>query len=112
MAIADYLPNYKEHPTKEHYMVFSFTKKTTAHTFEEFLNQQNIPFEKDEGEHGINDLILFAVRTTYKKEAIHQNLLALAKHRKPLIANKIARYFVLALFFLLLLGVIIGAINK
>ncbi len=112
MAIIDYLPNYKEHPTKDHYLIFSFTKRQTAATFEDNLNQNNIPFEKDEDEHGVEEVFFYAIRTYYRKEAVKQNLLALAKHRKPLIANKILKYVILAIFFLLLLGVIVGAISK
>ena len=112
MAIIDYLPNYKEHPTKEHYLVFQFTKVKAASTFEESLTQEGIPFEKDEMEHGIDIIYMYGIRTTYRKKAVQLNFLALAKHRKPLVQNKMIRIMLLSFFFLVILVIILGILNK
>lgn len=107
------LSNYKEHPEKSHYLVFSYTNVDMAEYFIELLNQQNIPFEKDEEGYGENNIYMLAVKTAYRKEAIKNNFLAYGKYRKPTISNNILKYFLLLLFFGLITLALLGYIyNK
>lgn len=107
------LSNYKEHPVKTNYLIFSYTNINMANTFEELLQQQNIPFEKDEEGYGENNVFMLAVKTQYRKEAIKNNFIAYGKHRKPLISNKVVKYVLLLFFFGLITLALLGYIyNK
>lgn len=81
------ITNYYEHPTDNRYTVFHYYKDEQAQTFEKLLTKANIPYEKyiEEEEKRI---IMFATPKTYYKECVKYNFLAIGKHRKPFIPNK------------------------
>ena len=104
------LSNYKEHPVKTNYLVFSYTNIAMAEYFITLLKEQNIPYEKDEEGFGDNNVFMLAVKTSYRKEAVQSNFLAYGKYRKPTFSNKIVKYFLLLLFFSLVTLATLGYI--
>lgn len=89
------LSNYKEHPTKNNYLVFQYTNANMAKCFEELMNEKGIDFESDISDFGTKTLYLYGVKTIHRKEAVHSNFVAYGKHRKPLVRWKILRGFML-----------------
>ncbi len=100
------LSNYKEHPTLNNYLIFTYTKRDMADYFAKLLEEKGIAYKLDESEYGRSDLFLYAVKTSYRSEAVHCNFLAYGKYRKPLVSNTVIRYSLLTLFTgLMVLGV-------
>lgn len=105
------LSNYKEHPTKSNYLIFTYTNEDMAVYFKKLLEDQNIPYEIDESEYGVNNLYLFGVKTTYRNQAVKNNFLAYGKYRKPTISNSYLRYFLLTFLIGLITFAILGYLN-
>lgn len=106
------LVNYRVHPTNQNYRVFSFNSVEEADTFDQLLTEQNIWFERDTEEIKEGTIHLFGVEKMDYKKAMNANYAVSAKHRKPMIKNKILRYSLISLtLFLVTLG-IIGYVKK
>lgn len=125
------LSNYKEHPTKTNYLVFSYTKRYSNDYFRLLLENSLIPYEyhedgwsEDEYEwfedykwyeedFDIPNLrYMIAVKTTYRKQAVKNNFLAYGKFRKRTISHKGLKYFLLLFFFGLITLAFLGYINS
>lgn len=106
------LSNYKEHPTKNNYLVFQYTNANMAKCFEELMNEKGIDFESDISDFGTKTLYLYGVKTVHRKEAVYSNFVAYGKYRKPLIRSKFLQVFILLLFVTLITFAIIGYLKK
>lgn len=86
--------------------------ESEANLFEEILNREKIWFEKDEDEVQAGRTFLFGVKRDDFSRAQRANFEVAAKHRKPLITNKILRYSLLIIFFGFLSLAIIGYVKS
>lgn len=102
------LVNYRQHPGNDQYRIFSFNTTKEADAFEEELTKREIWFERDEEEIKGGTLYLFGVHHSDFKEAQQGNFAVSAKHREPIIKNKILRYGFVIFFFSSLTIAIIG----
>ena len=106
------LVNYREHPTQKNYTVFNFMTESEANLFEEILIREKLWYEKDEDEVKAGKTYLFGVKKDDFERVQRANFEVAAKHRKPLITNKILRYSLLIIFFGFLAIAIIGYIKS
>lgn len=90
--------NYYDHPTNKRYKVFHFRKKEMADFFQQLLEKENIPFERDDGDPG-EEVILFGIKKEFYERTVKLNFLAWGKHRKPLIRNKAAGWMLILICF-------------
>lgn len=101
------LTNYEEHPTNNKYYVFNFRVIERANYFENLLIEHKIEFEKDQETTENGTLFLFGIHKKDLKQSIYLNNLTIGNFRKPFIADKFFRYFVLAVGLgAILLGVV------
>lgn len=93
--------NYRIHSEKKDFMVFHFDHKDQALYFEELLKQNNLFFEKHL-ENERNFLVYYGVRKCDFAKVNELNNESNGKFRKPFIADKVLRYTVLSLFFIMI----------
>jgi hypothetical protein len=96
--------NFREYENRS--VVFHFKKEEEAEYFENMLTSKNIYFEKyDEKE---EELIYYAVKRIDFKDAQECNYLTSARFRKPFIAEKSLRFFIIGISLLMILLAIAG----
>jgi hypothetical protein len=69
-----------------------------ADHFQLLLQENSIPFERDNGE-STEEIILFGIKKEHYDRAVKLNFLAWGKHRKPLIQNKFAGWLLILICF-------------
>jgi hypothetical protein len=109
---------YKEHPTDFNRIIFYFFNKEQSCHFEILANENNIAFVKGEEpfnskRYKTNTIYYFIVKKTDFDKVNKLSLLTYAKFRKPFIADKYFRYFIIILFlamlFLSIIGILLSA---
>lgn len=104
------LVNHQEHPTRPGYLVYHFKIAEHATYFEELLKEKDLFYERfDEARQG-ESVFWFGVRDRDHDAVEIINYTVKGKFRKPMIHDKGARYFVVALGILIILLAIIGAV--
>jgi hypothetical protein len=96
------ITNYKTHPGNPYYTVFHFKEKDRADFFRQKLTENNIWFEEDTDEKEGKTYYYYAVKKPDTKQAMYWNNYTIGKFRKPFIADKSLRVFVILLSILIL----------
>lgn len=103
------LQNFQDHPTNRNKKVFFFHEPLHATHFENLLIEHKIEYEKQ-----IDDeekmTIYYGVKKVDFKATQRLNFLTIGKYRKPFIADKVLRLFVIAISVIVLGLAIAGAI--
>jgi hypothetical protein len=102
------LVNYIKHPENGNYVVFRFSDKQRADSFENYLLEDSIWFEKGEEERKNKTYHLFGIHKNDYKKVSKINFRVEAQHRKPLIPYTYLRYFLLSFSFFVLTLALIG----
>lgn len=103
------ITNYYEHPGNASYLVFHYFEPAQAETFENYLKEAKITFEKhiDTDTPG-KRIYLFAIHRTHRKKAEQYNFLTIGKHRDPFIPYAWMRWLLFAAVAGIILLAIIG----
>lgn len=101
--------NFQDHPTNRNKKVFYFHDEAHAKYFENLLKENDILFEQQVDTQGDNR-IYYGVHIANFKNAKNLNYLTIGAFRKPFIADKFFRYFVIAISILILTLAIVGAL--
>lgn len=104
------LVNHQIHPTREGYMVYHFKDEEQATTFEKMLGEKELFFERFDEVRAGTKVFWFGVREQDFDTIEIINYTVKGLYRKPLIRDKVMRYFVVALGVLIILMAIIGGI--
>ena len=105
------LVNFQDHPTNFNKKVFFFKQVTHANYFEVMLVESKIVYEKQIDVEG-DQTIYFGVKKTDFKAAQRLNYLTIGHFRKPFIADKYFRFFLIALSIFIVGLAILGAIRS
>jgi hypothetical protein len=100
--------NWREHPTDNRYEVYFFKNQYESEYFRNLLQENQITFEFHQEEENPEYRYFFAINKRDSKEVITLNHLTIGHFRKPFISNKILRYGLVTLMFVVLLLGIIG----
>lgn len=98
--------NQMPHPDRKGYEVYHFTSLDEADFFENQLKEKNLFYERAEDSINQKTIHLFGVKSDDLSAVDSANYLTKGTFRKPMVADKTARYFLV--FFGL--GVIVFAI--
>ena len=98
--------NYYEHPGDNRYYVFEIRGVEKSITFEAYLEEFDVSFEKMVEEEG--DKILYGVLKSRFSDALKANNLTEAKYRRPMIDEPILRYFLVIFMFVVLGLALVG----
>jgi hypothetical protein len=79
------LVNYTRHPSDSNYVVFRFPDVERADSFETYLHQEQIWFERSSEAHKTRTYYLFGLHKNDFKRAERINLIVEGKHKKPFI---------------------------
>ncbi len=106
---------YKEHPTDFNRIIFYFFTQEQSLHFETLASKNNIAFTKgeepfDSKRYKTNTIYYFIIKKTDFDMANNLSLITYAKFRKPFIADKYFRYFIIFLFIVTLSLAIAGLI--
>ncbi len=101
--------NIKDHPSKKNVQVFHYQSPEHANHFESMLNENQIPFEKQQDVEG-DQQIYFGIAKPYFEQAKKLNFLTLGHFRKPFIPDPFFKYFLLIISAIVLGLAIAGAI--
>ncbi len=93
------LMNYYEHPGDNRYYVFEIRSVEKSITFESYLDEFGINFEKMVEEDG--DKTLYGVLKSDFSKTLKANNLTEAQYRKPMIEIPALRYALVIIMFLL-----------
>jgi hypothetical protein len=88
--------NYQEHHSQRQFLVFYFYAAAPAEHFQRLLSEAHIPFERGSGK----DLVrrhLFGIHKSYEADAKRLNDEVMAIHRRPFIADRQFRIWLLIL---------------
>ncbi len=103
------LTNYNDHPTNRAYVVFFFSRKEVADTFEELLLINAIDFVRDQEDEGVKRHLFGVLKTEFPK-AEKLNYQALGKHRSRFIGNLYVRLAILVITLLMVAIAVTGAL--
>lgn len=101
--------NYQTHPEDSQKRVFYYRFEDIYQTMQQQLSQKDIPFEtvvEDDG----SCTYYVIIHKSYFDEAYECNARALTAHKKPFLADKGLRIFILVIFFVFTAIAIIGYI--
>lgn len=101
--------NYQTHPDDRQKKVFYYRFEDIYQTMQQHLSQKNIPFETLIEDDGTTTYYVI-IHKIYFDEAYECNAKALTTHKKPFLADKGLRIFILAIFFVFTSIAIIGYI--
>lgn len=104
------LVNHQSHPSRPGYMVYHFKLAEHADYFEELLKEKEFFYERHDEIRQEERIYWFGVRDQDNDAVEILNYTVKGKFRKPLIKDKAARYFVIAIGVGIILVAIIGAI--
>ncbi len=103
------LTNHRPHPTRKGYVVFRFKEHRQGEYFKELLEKEGLEYERT-----ITDdakrMMLFAVKRKDLRKAEELNNMVSARYRPRFIPQKGLRVFTIAIFALLILLAVLGAI--
>ena len=102
------LVNYTKHPNNPDYVVFRFPDIDRANSFEEYLTNEKIWFEKSSEAHKQRTYYLFGLHKTDFKRAERINLSVEGKHKKPFIPIAGIRWFIVLFGMSMLTLAIVG----
>lgn len=101
------ITNWRKHPTESQYWIFFYNSLEEGDYLEKLLKENSIWYEKSTDQDSNRHKSMFAVRNRDIKEVRHLNNLTIGKFRKPFIANKMLRFLLLVVSFVVLgLGII------
>ncbi len=101
--------NYQTHPDDSQKRVFYYRFKDIFDTMQQYLSQKNIPFETVIEDDGTSTYYVIVHKEQFE-EAYDCNARALTAHKKPFLADKGLRVFILSIFFVFTAIAIIGYI--
>jgi hypothetical protein len=102
------LVNYIKHPENGNYIVFRFSDNERAKSFENYLLDASIWFEKGEEDRKNKTYHLFGIHKNDFKKVSKINFQVEAQHRKKLIPYSYLRYFLLVFSFFVMTLAIMG----
>lgn len=100
--------NYVQHPSNPKYIVYRFRDVNRANSFEAFLKEKDIWFEKSLEEKKEKTYYLYGIHKNDFKETQTINYTVESKHKKPFIPFKGLRLIVMTIGFGLLFLAIMG----
>jgi hypothetical protein len=104
------ITNQQPHPDQKGYEIYYFRSREQADHFEELLKEKELFYERDEQRQSSSTIFLFGVKTKDIEKIDPLNYLALGRFRKPMIADKNARWVVVFIGLGLLVFALIGFI--
>lgn len=104
------LMNYYEHPGDNRYFVFEIRSVEKCITFEEYLEEFDVSFEKMVEEEG--NKTLYGIHRDNFSKALKANNLTEGKYRKPMIDVPVLRYALVIITFLVLVLALVGYIKS
>lgn len=106
------LVNYRKHPSNENYHIFSFNSEAEQKMMEDELRKRKIWFESGSEEIKGGIIYLVGVQKRTFKEAMNANYAVSARHRNPMIKNKLLRYSLVILTLSLVTLGLIGYVKN
>ena len=100
--------NWRNHPTRKKYLVFFFKTEAESNYFEALLIEHKIWFEKGDNDESQKARYLFAINRDDLGRVKNLNNLTIGKYRKPFMPNKVFKYIVMVISFIVLLLAVIG----
>lgn len=100
--------NYVQHPENKNYVVFRFADNKRAESFELFLVERKIWFEKSDEIKRNKPYFLFAIHSTDFKKVEQINYDVEALHKKPIIPFKWLRWSLLIFSLLVMVLATVG----
>lgn len=101
--------NYQTHPEDSQKRVFYYRFEDVFETMQQHLSQKRIPFETVVEDDGSSTYYVI-IHKVYFDDAYECNARALTAHKKPFLADKALRIFILSLFLVFTTIAIVGYI--
>jgi hypothetical protein len=100
--------NFIQHPENKNYIVFRYKDKLRADSFEKYIQEAKIWFEKGEEENKSKHYYMYAIHKQDFTAAQKINFKVEGEHKKPIIKNAFLRYFLLVFSGIILTLALVG----